>query len=217
MTPWINTPRIAKILDDLYIDAEKSESVVRKVRRETGATEAQHYRAARHVYMAVNREFGNLLYTLARSSRAKTIVEFGTSFGVSTIFLAAALRDNGGGKVITTEFEPSKVERAQKNLADAGLVNYVEFRIGDVLKTLSVPPREIDLLFLDGAKTLYYDVLKLVEPYLRPDGIVASDNTDHEALKAFLEYVRNPRNGYTSSPIRTGDDHNRGHEISLRH
>src|SRR5271170_1824727 len=98
---------------------------------------AEYYRARRMAYMAVAPEFGSLLYTLARTSRAKTIVEFGLSFGVSTIFLASALRDNGEGRVITTEFEPEKVVRAKRNLASAGLEEWVEIRVGDALETLT--------------------------------------------------------------------------------
>lgn len=51
--------------------------------------------------LAVSRETGTLLYMMARSSRTRTIVEFGTSFGISTLHLAVALRDNGGGRLIT--------------------------------------------------------------------------------------------------------------------
>jgi tRNA A58 N-methylase Trm61 len=78
--------------------------------------------------LAINPEFGKMLYMLGVARRAATIVEFGTSFGVSTIYLAAALRDNGGGKLITTEFEAGKVAQAKKNLAEAGLADLVEFR-----------------------------------------------------------------------------------------
>lgn len=118
------------------------------------------------------------------------------SFGISTIFLPSAIRDNGDGKVITTEFDPEKAERAKKNLAAAGLQKWVEFRVGNALETLkSNPPREIDLILLDGAKGLYLDVLKLLEPYLRSGGIIASDNTDHDGIDAFLEYLRTPGNG----------------------
>jgi predicted O-methyltransferase YrrM len=87
--------------------------------------------------LAVSRETGLLLYMLARSSGARTIVEFGTSFGISTLYLAAALRDNGGGVLITSEFEPSKVERARGNLIAGGLIDLVEIRQGDALQTLA--------------------------------------------------------------------------------
>jgi predicted O-methyltransferase YrrM len=87
--------------------------------------------------LTVSRETGVLLYMLARSSRAQTIVEFGTSFGLSTLHLAAALRDNGGGRLITSEFEPSKVARAKQHLTEGGLIDLVEIREGDALETLS--------------------------------------------------------------------------------
>ncbi|MCQ4380070.1 class I SAM-dependent methyltransferase, partial [Clostridioides difficile] len=74
---------------------------------------------------------------LARSGGARSIVEFGTSFGISTLHLAAALRDNGGGRLVTSEFEPSKGVRARANLAAAGLADLVEIREGDALRTLA--------------------------------------------------------------------------------
>ena len=220
MKSWITTPKITELLDALYADAATNDPLVHKAAQESGAFSergADFYKGMRKAYMAVGPEFGNLLYSLARSAKAKTVVEFGTSFGISTIFLASAIRDNGEGKVITTEFDPEKAERAKRNLTAAGLEEWVEFRVGDALETLSNPPREIDMIFLDGAKQLYLDVLKLLEPHLRSLGIIASDNTDHDGMEAFLDYVRNPGNGYTSSAILTAGGHGpRGHEITIR-
>ena len=150
--------------------------------------------------LAVSRETGALLYMLARGCRARSVVEFGTSFGISTLHLAAALRDNGGGRVITTEFEPSKVERARRNLADGGLIDLVEFREGDALVTLSRDlPEAIDLLLLDGAKALYPEVLSLVESRLRPGAFIVADNAEYSP--EYLDYVRSPAKGYMSTPF----------------
>ena len=150
--------------------------------------------------LAVSRATGALLYMLARSSGARAIVEFGTSFGISTLHLAAALRDNGGGRLITSEFEPSKVARARKNLTDGGLIDLVEIRVGDALKTLSVDlPETIDLLLLDGAKPLYPDVLGLVESRLRPGALIVADNAD--SCPEYLERVRSTAAGYMSTPF----------------
>lgn len=150
--------------------------------------------------LAVSRETGVLLYMLARGSGARTIVEFGTSFGISTLYLAAALRDNGGGHLITTEFEPSKVERAQHNLTTGGLVDLVEIRVGDALQTLSVDlPETIDLLLLDGAKSLYPEILALVESRLRTGAFILADDADHSP--EYLARVRSPANGYQSTPF----------------
>jgi predicted O-methyltransferase YrrM len=151
--------------------------------------------------LPVSRETGRLLYMLARSSGARTIVEFGTSFGISALHLAAALRDNGGGRLITTEFEPSKVARARDNLTIGGLINLVEIREGDALKTLNVDlPETIDLLLLDGAKSIYTEVLRLVESRLRPGAFIVADNIDNSP--EYLAHVRSPENGCLSMPFR---------------
>jgi predicted O-methyltransferase YrrM len=150
--------------------------------------------------LAVSRETGHLLYMLARSSRARTIVEFGTSFGISTLHLAAGLRDNGGGRLITSEFEPSKAARARENLSAGGLIDLVEIREGDALNTLSVDlPETIDLVLLDGAKALYPEILDLVEGRLRPGAIIVADNADDSP--DYLARVRAPGSGYMSAPF----------------
>src|SRR6202044_2537457 len=122
------------------------------------------YARLKNMPLAVSRETGALLYMLARSSEARTIVQFGTSFGISTLHLAAALRDNGGGRLITSEFEPSKVARARDHLTAGGLIDLVEIREGDALQTLRVDlPDTIDLVLLDAAKALYPEILGLLE------------------------------------------------------
>jgi len=150
--------------------------------------------------LAVSRETGLLLYMLARSRRVRTVVEFGTSFGISTLHLAAALRDNGGGRLITTEFEPSKVARARAHLEEAGLADLVEIRAGDALQTLARDlPETIDLLLLDGAKALYPNILALVEDRLAPGALVVADNADYSP--DYLARVRAPHAGYLSVPF----------------
>ncbi|RWC96552.1 MAG: O-methyltransferase [Mesorhizobium sp.] len=161
------------------------------------------YGRLRDLWLAVSPETGTLLYMLARSSGARVIIEFGTSFGISTLYLAAALRDNGGGRMITTEFEPSKVVRAKANLTEGGLIDLVEIREGDALQTLSADlPDAIDLLLLDGAKALYPEILSLVESRLKPGALVIADNAD--LSPEYLERVRSPASGYISTPF--GDD-----------
>ncbi len=155
------------------------------------------------VPLAVSRETGSLLHMLARSSRATAIVEFGTSLGLSTICLAAALRDDGGSLLVTSEFEQSKVARAKANLTDAGLADLVEIREGDALETLARDlPERVDLLLLDGAKALYPDILDLVEPRLRAGALVIADSADY--CPPYLERIRDPSCGYLSVPF--GED-----------
>lgn len=150
--------------------------------------------------LAVSRETATLLYMLARSCHARTIVEFGTSFAISTLHLAAALRDNGGGRLITTELEPSKLVRARANLTSGGLIDLVEIREGDALQTLRASlPQTIDLLLLDGAKALYPEILSLVESHLKTGALIVADNADYSP--DYLERVRSPASGYMSVPF----------------
>lgn len=150
--------------------------------------------------LAVSKETGALLYMLARSCRARTVVEFGTSFGISTLHLAAALRDNGGGLLITSEFESSKVAQARDNLKAGGLLDLVEIREGDALRTLGRDlPESIDLVLLDGAKALYPEILNLVESRLRPGALIIADNADY--APEYLARVRSPAQGYMSIPF----------------
>jgi predicted O-methyltransferase YrrM len=151
-------------------------------------------------HLAVSRETASMLYVLARAIRARSIVEYGTSFGISTLHLAAALRDNGGGRLIGTEFEPSKVKRARENLTAAGLSDLVEIREGDAIQTLAHDlPDRIDFLLLDGAKTLYLKVLALLEPCLREGALIVADNANWCA--EYLTRVRTPAAGYLSVPV----------------
>lgn len=220
MKSSLATEQVQNVLKKLYKDSAENDATNRQeaMALPETATQEEFYRAMRGVYMAIGMEFGNLLYSIARTNNSKTIVEFGTSFGVSTIYLAAAVKDNGGGKVITTEFHPEKVARAKANLTEAGLVEYVEFRLGDALQTLKDnSPSNIDMLFLDGPKGMYMDVLKLMESKVRPGGIVASDNTNHDGLENFLTYLRTASNGYISAPIHTRrGERYPAHEISIR-
>lgn len=161
------------------------------------------YGQLKELPLAVSRETGQLLYMLARSSGARNIVEFGTSIGISTLFLAAAIRDNGGGRLISSEFEPSKVVRARKNIATGGLSDLVDVREGDALQTLRVDlPETIDLLVLDGSKALYFEILALAESRLRPGSLVIAD--DAEYSPDYLEYIRAHGNGYISIPVAGG-------------
>jgi predicted O-methyltransferase YrrM len=207
----LTTAPVAPLLSRLFEEADAAEAETdlavadlpdeeraRLVRSKTGYLEL--YGRLKNVPIAVSRETGTLLYMLARNSRARTIVEFGTSFGISTLHLAAALRDNGGGRLITSEFEPSKVARARANLTAGGLIDLVEIREGDALQTLRADlPETVDLVLLDGAKSLYPEILSLVESRLKPGAFIVADNADHSP--DYLARVRSPANGYMSTPF----------------
>lgn len=219
MTTLTNKP-LAPLLERLFAEAAAASPAMsaavaglsdeersKLMRSKTGYLDL--YARLKDVPLPVSRETGLLLYMLARSGGARNIVEFGTSFGISTLHLAAALRDNGGGRVVTTEFEPSKVARARRNLEAGGLADLVEIREGDALQTLAANlPESIDLLLLDGAKALYPEILALVESRLKPGAFVVADNADY--CPEYLAHVRSPASGYMSTPF--GDDV----ELSMR-
>ena len=216
----LTTSPLAPLLDRLFDEADaasaETEAAVADLSDEARARLIRSKTDYRDLYgrlknapLAISRETGALLYMLARSSRARTIVEFGTSFGISTLHLPAALRDNGGGRLITSEFEPSKVARACDNLTAGGLIDLVEIREGDALRTLSVDlPDTIDLLLLDGAKALYPEILSLIESRLRPGAFIVADNADDSP--DYLARVRVSAGGYMSTPF--GEDV----ELSMR-
>jgi len=113
------------------------------------------------------------------------------------------VKDNGGGRVIGSEFEVAKVARARENVALAGLSEFVEIREGDATESLARDlPASVDFLLLDGAKVLYPAILTIVQPRLHPGSLIVADNADHNP--EFLARIRDPANGYLSLPF--GDD-----------
>lgn len=162
--------------------------------------------------MPVSREGGRLLYSLVRATRPRTVVEFGMSMGISTLFLAAAVADNGMGSVVTTELSARKIEAARGHLSEAGLIDHVDIRPGDAIQTLAEVPGPVGLALLDGWKGLCLPVLRLLEPKLASGSIVVGDDSSFEAMADYLAYVRDPANGYVSVEFPVED----GMELSCR-
>ena len=161
------------------------------------------------VYMSVSSEGGALLYLLARATGARTVVEYGTSFGVSTIHLASAVRDNGGGTVIGTELQHDKAVAAQRNFVEAGVSDLIDLRVGDALETLADAPEVVDLVLLDGWPDLALPVLRLLEPSLRPGSLILVDDVDmdwgSDVHGPLLAHLGDPDNGYLSVKLPVGD------------
>jgi predicted O-methyltransferase YrrM len=223
----LTTDPVAAVLTQLFQEAERADGplmeryrngeVTQEELSKLLAAEAKDYRAVYRTYannfLNVSADFGRFLYMCARARKAKRIVEFGTSFGISTIHLACALRDNGGGQLIGTELEPTKAQRAWEHLAAAGLADLVDIRVGDALDTLKAGiDGDVDMVLLDGAFSLYLPVLKLLEPHLRDGAFVIGDNAMEQA-PGYLDYVRNPQNGYLSLALPF--DAGRGNELTV--
>jgi predicted O-methyltransferase YrrM len=205
---------VSKLLDRLFAAADQDDPSGFERAREAMARLAQppsnlqRAELMRDIYMPVSPDVGRLLYVLARSRSPNLVVEFGTSYGISGIHLAAALRDAERGRLVTTELDPIKAERARENFRTAGLADLIEIRVGDAFDTL----REglgggIDLLLLDGWKPLYLPMLKFLEPQLAPGALIVADDLAiaPEALAAYVGYVRDGSNRYVSVEVPLGD------------
>ena len=207
----LTTDPVASLVARLYAEAESSDAQLWQLRERMSPQERdslmqsttryrEMYGSMKEFYLAVSPETARLLYMLARATRARSIIEFGTSFGLSTIHMAAALRDNGGGRLIGSEFEHSKVVTSRQNLETADLSDLVEIREGDALETLARDlPESIDLVLLDGAKGLYSQVLSLLQGRLRSGALVIADNADY--VPEYVAHIRGPDSGYVSVPI----------------
>ncbi|HLI02231.1 MAG TPA: class I SAM-dependent methyltransferase [Acidimicrobiales bacterium] len=151
------------------------------------------------VGFSIHPDQGDLIYLLCRAIGATRVVEFATSLGVSTIYFAAAVRDNGGGTVIGSEIVPEKAATAHRSLAEAGLDDFVDIRVGDARETLRDLGGPADFALIDGfpvasGPTLARQVMEIVAPQLRLGALVVNDNGEPD----YLDFVRDPVNGFRS-------------------
>jgi predicted O-methyltransferase YrrM len=152
---------------------------------------------------------GDLLYLLCRALGARRVVDFATSVGFSTLYLAAAMRDNGGGRVIGAEIVPEKIAAAQRNLEAAGLAAFVEIRAGDARQTLRDVGGDIDLALIDGwpgdsGPSLSLQVMRVLAPQMRLGAVAVNDNAEED----YLEFVRKPQGWFRSMtlPLKGGTE-----------
>lgn len=218
MVNSLQDSRVASVLDRLYAASAEQLPLLRDRRDEferlASASAAERADAFSEFYIPVTPESGRLLYTLVRAARPAAVVEFGMSFGISAIHLAAAVRDNGAGRVVTTELSDTKIAAAKENFAAAGLDDLITILDGDALTTLADLDGSVDFVLLDGWKELYLPVLTLLQPRLSPGTLIVADNTEMDGTQAYLDYVRDPGNGYVgvNFPVRESDSM----EISCR-
>jgi predicted O-methyltransferase YrrM len=197
----LSDTKVASALDRMYSEATEQWSRLRDPglsARLEGASAQERADAMSEIYMPVSPDAGKLIYSLVRASRPETVVEFGMSLGLSGIHLAAAVRDNGTGRVVTTELSSAKVAAAKENFAEAGLSDVISVLEGDALETLKTLDGPVGFVLLDGWKEFYLPVIKLLEPSLSPGALVVADNTNMADTKPYVDYVRDPANGYVS-------------------
>jgi predicted O-methyltransferase YrrM len=164
-------------------------------------------------FVALDRDKAEFCYQLCRANDARRIVEIGTSYGVSTLYLAAAIRDNarahgGDGIVIGTEYEPHKVSAARAHFKQAGLSHFIDLREGDLRETLKEIDGPVDFLLMDIWIAMARPALELVAPHLRPGAIVLCDNTEQyrNEYADYFAFLNNPTRGFRTMtlPFRGG-------------
>jgi predicted O-methyltransferase YrrM len=200
MPNTLQDPIVAAELDRMYTESKNQMSKLRDMHADLGRpmTAQERTEAMSEFYIPVTPESGRLLYALVRATRPATVVEFGMSFGISAIHLASAVRDNAIGRVVTTELSDTKIAAAKQTFGKTGLDSVITILEGDALSTLAELDGPVDFVLLDGWKDLYLPVIKLLEPRLSAGVLVVADNASAPDMKPYLDYVRNPDNGYVS-------------------
>lgn len=216
MTTTLQDPRVASTLERMYAESKNQMSLLRERRGtfDQPMTAQQRADAMSEFYIPVTPEAGRLLYSLVRATRPATVVEFGMSFGISAVHLAAAVRDNGSGRVVTTELSATKIAAAKQTFAETGLDDVITILEGDALSTLTELDGPVDFVLLDGWKDLYLPVIELLEARLSPGVLVVADNANSADTQPYLDRVRNPDNGYVSFNFAVRDSDSM--EISCR-
>jgi len=209
MANTLHTPIVRTVLDRLFAAAAEDDETPRWRRPglswET-ANAQERADASESTYMPISRQGGELLYILVRAGRPNTVVEFGTSFGISAIYLAAAVADNGTGHVVSTELNRAKLLAARANLKEARLAESVTVLLGDARATLKDIRGPIDFVLLNGWKDLCLPLLQSLESRLAIGALIVADDINLPSLSGYLDYVREATNGYVSVsfPIEDG-------------
>lgn len=127
------------------------------------------------VLLEVGPQTGQLINILVRSLPAPRILELGTSYGYSTIWLAEAARETRG-HVTTMELQDYKSAHAREMATKAGLADHIDFKVGDAVRMIAELPSGLDFVLVDLWKDLYEPCLRAFHPKLNPGAIIVADN-----------------------------------------
>jgi predicted O-methyltransferase YrrM len=215
MTSITSDPALAAVLERLHNRSETQASELSEYfgrRIADGSLNGRSFDADAIAFLsdklvALERPKAEFCYQVCRALRAKRIVEAGTSFGVSTLYLAAAVRENtledgGAGLVIGTEHEPRKAAAARRHFAEAGLSDFIELREGDLPGTLDGLAGPIDFVLLDIWVPVALPALERVAPHLRRGAVIVADNTAtfREAYADYFDYITEA-NGFSTMTL----------------
>ena len=177
MPSVLNDPVLDSLLPGLHADSKAQDEGIERYffKERTGPWNGMEPRD--HAFMAdkavaLDQNKAEFCYMLCRAIGARRIVEAGTSFGVSTLYLAAAVRDNGGGVVFGAEYEPAKVARAHANFEAAGLASFIDLREGDIVEASKTFEGPIDFVLFDIWSHVVRPMLDILLPRLRPGAVL---------------------------------------------
>jgi predicted O-methyltransferase YrrM len=200
----LNDPKLEAFLDALHAQSEGQTAAIDEYFRKRIAEgtlswdglDAESTRFFADKMVALEKVKAEFCYAQCRALRARRVVECGTSFGVSTLYLAAAVRDNGGGTVIATEWEKEKAAIARRNFATAGLERFVDLREGDLATTLATIEGPVDFVLLDIWTEAVMPAIRRIAPHLREGAVIVADNTaqSRRGYAAYFDYVADPQN-----------------------
>ncbi len=204
--------RLEAVLDRLHAQSAAQEQPIRDyigARMRAGTLDEFAFDDDMHRFfadkmVALERDKAELCYLLCRALNASRVVEAGTSYGVSTLYLAAAVRETGapGGVVIGTEVESAKVRAARANFEAAGLERFIELREGDLRETLKEVGGPVDFMLVD-IWNVALPALERVAPHLRRGAIVVADNTTAHpaAYRDYFAFVHDPANRFRTRTL----------------
>ena len=218
----MHDPELERLLAALHARSDAQAALLKRydaTRAEDALPEDEIREFRRDKLVALDRDKAEFCYQLCRATDARRIVEIGTSYGVSTLYLAAAVRDNvraagGDGVVIGTEYEPNKAAAARAHFEQAGLSRFIELREGDLRETLRQIDGPVDFVLVDIWIAMARPALELVAPHLKPGAIVVCDNTERYRgeYADYFAFLANPANGFRTMTL----PFDGGFELSVR-
>ena len=162
-------PMVQRVLEEYEVRSAAEEKRWHELERDHFVQERDQF------LLAVGPATGRLMNLLVKEAKAQVILEIGTSYGYSTLWLAEAARATGG-RVITLELHPGKQGYARDRMSQAGLADVVDFRLGNALESLAALDTNVDFVLLDLWKDLYVPCFDLFYPRLKPGALVVADN-----------------------------------------
>jgi predicted O-methyltransferase YrrM len=208
----VQDPELERLMGILHAKSDEQVTtgsfLAQRTKESPPPTEADIKQFRSDKLVALDRDKAEFCYQLCRANDARRIVEAGTSYGVSTLYLAAAVRDNiraggGNGVVIGTEYEPRKAAIARTHFETAGLSRFIDLREGDLRETLREIDGAVDFLLVDIWVAIARSALEVVFPYLRPGAIVVCDNTRQFRVEYadYFAFLEDPANGFRTMTL----------------